>query len=209
MILLVSKGSQEQNRTYCLKDGGDHFESGTPISQGKRSDLDSVRQMILNGDSERIIADNYFGSWCRYEKSFKKYRHMITEVKRDWFPEIHIFWGGTGLGKTKKVHDDNDNENIWIWNGNHQFYQGYDLQSVCLFDDFYGEINLAYMLKLCDRYPMIVNIKQGQSNWQPRKIYFTSNVDPRLWWEEEPEEKKAAFFRRVQEKGSILHFDKL
>ena len=165
--------------------------------------------MIKDGVDDLEIANQYFGSWCRYEKSFKKYRHMLVEVKRNWFPEIHIFWGGTGLGKTKKVHDDNKEDPIWIWNGNHQFYQGYDLQSVCLFDDFYGEINLAYMLKLCDRYPMIVNIKNGQSNWQPKKIYFTSNVDPRLWWEDEPEEKRKAFFRRVKEKGSIIHFDSL
>ncbi len=124
-------------------------------------------------------------------------------------PEIHVFWGGTGLGKTRKVHDDNEAAEIWTWGGNHQFYNGYDMHNVVCFDDFYGNISLEYMLKLCDRYPMNVNIKNGYCNWQPKKIYFTSNVDPRSWWPDDCEAKREAFFRRVREKGGIVHFDSL
>lgn len=179
------------------------------MKQGERKDLDQIKDMIDNGAGNQEIAEANFGSWLRYNQGFKRYRHMINQEKRDWFPEIYIHWGTTGLGKTKKVFDANARDDIWTWNGNHQFYQGYDLHPVALFDDFYGEINLGFMLKLCDRYPMLVNIKNGECNWQPRKIYFTSNEDPRSWWPDDGQAKKDAFFRRVRENGSITHFDSL
>lgn len=207
-VLLASKGSTMQNRAYCMKDG-DWQEWGTAMQQGKRSDLEGLKLLIDGGATELELAEANFGSFIRYHKGFKHYKNLKFQIPRTWFPEIYIFWGKTGLGKSKKVYDDNDHSDIWTWNGNHQFYQGYDMHPVALFDDFYAEINLGFILKLCDRYPMIVNIKNGQCNWQPRKIYFTSNQDPREWWPDHPEEKRKAFFRRINEKGKIIHFDSL
>lgn len=207
-VLISANGSADQNISYCMKDGNT-ISFGKAMTQGKRTDLESMREMIVSGATEIDLAEANFTNWCRYNRSFERYRHMISETKRDWFPEIYVLWGGTGLGKTKKVYEDNDHNDIWTWNGNHQFYQGYNMQSVCLFDDFYGDINLGYMLKLCDRYPMIVNIKNGQCNWQPKKIYFTSNEDPRGWWPDDGPAKRAAFFRRIRENGGIIHFDEL
>lgn len=207
MSLQAAKGTAEENMTYCAKDG-EPLVLGTPMKQGARTDLEAIRISIESGVTEKDLASRNFKHWVRYHSAFTKYRQMIIEVKRDWMPEIFIYWGATGLGKTRKVYDDEKGEDIWTWNGNHTFYQGYDMHDVALFDDFYGEINLPYILKLTDRYPMIVNIKNGRCNWQPKKIYFTSNVNPRDWsgWLEYPQAVKNAFFRRVRERGKIVHF---
>lgn len=206
-VLIVAKGTAKEQLIYCSKDG-DPFVLGEPMEQGKRKDLDMIREMIVQNTPWVEIADAHFGSWLRYEHGFKRYRQMKLKVRRNWLPEIFIHWGATGLGKTRKVLDEYGYDNVWIWNGNKTFYQDYDMQDICLFDDFYGEIGLAQMLKLCDRYPMVVDIKNGQCNWQPKKIYFTCNVDPRTWkgWEEEPDPVRAGFFRRVLENGQIVHF---
>ncbi len=209
LILIKTKGDLESQKKYCSK-SGELISMGVPMQQGARTDLAAVKLMLEDGTQTQDIADAYFGTWCRYRQSFDIYRHLVLKKPRTWMPEIYIYWGRTGLGKTKKVHDDNKPEDIWSWNGNHKFYQGYDMHDVALFDDFYGGISLPYMLKLCDQYPMIVNIKNGECNWQPTKIYFTSNIDPRQWWPDEPQAKTDAFFRRVREfGGGIVHFDSL
>lgn len=208
VCLIASVGNSKTNITYCSKDGNSQAW-GDPAVQGARKDLAQMKAMIEDGASELELANANFGSWLRYSATMKRYRTIVMSEQRTWMPEIHIYWGITGAGKTRKIIDAHDLKDIWIWNGNHKFYQGYDMQPIVVFDDFYGEISLPYMLKLCDRYPMIVNIKNGEANWQPKKIYFTSNVDPRSWegWIEKPQAVKDAFFRRVREKGSITHFE--
>ncbi len=211
ITLEAAKGDITSQLAYLKKEDKTPLILGQPMQQGKRTDLEEIQKAIENGATMLEIAQTGFGKWVRYRESFKQYMRLIKEVKRNWMPEIYIYWGKTGTGKTSKVMKNEGVDNIWTWNGNHTFYQGYELHDVCLFDDFYGSINLAWMLKLCDRYPCIVNVKNGQCNWQPRKIYFTSNVDPRDWegWRDEPQAKKDAFFRRVREGGRIIHFDEL
>jgi len=56
----------------------------------------------------------------------------------------------------------------------------------------------TYLLELCDGRPLTVQIKGGTTVFFPRKIIFTSNVDPRLWYPD-----VSAFFRRVSVR---MHF---
>lgn len=208
--LICASGTWQDNLKYCSKTDGSPFVIGDPKCQGRRSDLDGIRLMIEDGADEKEIAQAGFGNWCRYNNSFERYRRLIKEERRNWMPEIWIHWGNTRLGKSKKVYDDNELKDIWPWNGNSKFYSGYDLHSVVLFDDFYGSISLEWMLKLCDRYPLIVNLKNAHCNWQPKKIYFTCNTNPKNWkgWREEDIELRDAFWARVRESGGgVLHFN--
>jgi len=47
--LLSSKGSQEENRAYCLKEATVTIEKGTPMKQGARTDLAAVSADIASG----------------------------------------------------------------------------------------------------------------------------------------------------------------
>lgn len=212
-VIIKSKGSALKNKAYCSKDGEIYAEIGIIPAQGTRTDLANLKMMIDEKNATiEDVADEYFGHFLRYKKNITDYIMMKREVKKTWFPEIWIYWGNTGLGKTRKVYDENELKDIWVWNHNHRFFQGYLHHDVAVFDDFYGDMNLAFMLKLIDRYPFTVNIKNGRCNWQPKKVYFTSNIDPRHWqgWLEEPQEKKDAFFRRIRDSGGgIIRFPNL
>lgn len=212
ICLLAAKGTAQDNIQYCSKEDSNALIVGKPMMQGARKDLEAIQLALSEGMGDKELSETFFKQWLRYNDAFRRYRHMQLATPKTWFPEIWILWGVTGSGKTRQVFEDNDPKDIWMWNGNSKFYQGYDLHSVAVFDDFYGEINLPWMLKLCDRYPTIVNIKNAECNWQPKKIYFTSNVNPRDWagWRDYPEECKRAFFRRIKDsKGGIIHFGEL
>lgn len=147
------------------------------------------------------ISDEHFGAFLKYERGIRSYIGMHSE-KRSWQPDVVVFWGATGTGKTRKVYE--ESPNVYSHAGG-MWFDGYIGQDEVLFDEFTGSsFQLPYLLKLLDRYPMQVPVKGGFVNWKPRKIYLTSNMDPRSWYANALEEHQAALRRRIT---SILHFD--
>jgi len=191
-----AKGSPEQNRTYCSKDG-DYIECGTlPARQGTRSDLLAVQSAIQAGNSRDDIRDQFFSVYAKYSRFLDAY--INEQIKpRMWQTENIIFWGKTGTGKTKQVYTFHNPQDIYKHTGE-RWFDGYDGQSVVLFDDYTGAVfPLSYLLQLMDRYPMRVPIKGGFVQWVPKIIYFTSNIDPEDWYQGAIQEHRNALKRRI------------
>jgi len=66
------KGSEQSNIDYCSKDG-DVTTFGTPSTQGKRSDLDAVKEAIDNGATLSDLNEEHFGCMMRYGKNIASY----------------------------------------------------------------------------------------------------------------------------------------
>lgn len=115
--------------------------------------------------------------------------------KREWKSLVIVYWGNTGLGKTRSVIE--NATDLWIYPGS-GWFDGYDGHAQALFDDFSGgEFKINYLLKLLDRYPMQVPIKGNFANWAPHEIYLTSNINPRHWFPNAHPEHVEALFRRL------------
>lgn len=195
--LEIARGSLQSNQTYCRKQG-DVFEGGSPQQgQGARSDLLSVKEAIDAGATESVIADNFFGQWVRYSKSFKEYRALKASIPRSWKTKVFILWGNTGTGKTRFVHDQVGTNQELYSPGDYEWFDGYRGQEIVLFDDFRGEYPVQFLLKLLDRYPMQVKIKGSFTEWCPRKVYITSNVNPLDWYTDIDSRTRAALLRRI------------
>lgn len=192
----VARGSPAQAANYCKKDGA-FSEFGTlPQGRGARSDLQQVQQAIKGGATKTEIRDNFFGTYLRYERAINNYINELQEV-RSWITEVIVYWGKTGVGKTRQVYQFHSREVVYAHPGE-QWFDGYNRHPVVLFDDFNGsEFKLAYLLKLLDRYPMQVPVKGGYVNWVPRKIFITSNKDPDLWYPNAFDEHRNALKRRL------------
>jgi len=139
------------------------------------------------------VADEHFSSFIRFQRGIQSYR-FVKDQARDFPTEVHVYWGATGTGKTKKVFD--ENSDVWV-HAEGMWFDGYEGQESVLFDDFHGGVfKLPYLLKLLDRYPMRVPIKGGFVQWKPRRIYITSNLDPKMWFMSAHTEHVAALERR-------------
>lgn len=162
-------------------------------NQGKRTDLEELKDSLDSKRSLQDIANDHFGPFLKYQRGIIAYRNAMA-TKRTWKPHVVVYWGKTGTGKTRTVHEFCDN--LYIHPGG-SWFDGYDNHSQCLFDDFGGsEFKLSYLLKLLDRYPMKVPIKGGFVEWAPKEIFITSNLDPRTWFSNAHQEHVDALFRR-------------
>lgn len=202
--LEVAKGTPKQAADYCKKDG-EFEEFGTlPKGQGSRTDLSAVVSAVKEGKSLREIADENPAAIIRYGNGIQRLR-MFFRPERTIPPQIKVFWGPTGTGKTRRVWEFADHEKLWVHPGD-KWFDGYDGHPLVLFDDFDGSwFKLSFLLRLLDRYPMMVQQKGGYCHWAPTTIYITSNIEPKKWYENSLQEHQNALLRRLNEYGHIEH----
>lgn len=175
----VARGSPSQAAAYCRKDGDSEEYGELPAGPGSRSDLVRLYGDIRSGKNEDEVEEAFPASFIRYQRSIQSLLRKYTKPRTDP-PEVFVFWGTTGTGKTRTVYESHPVEEIYSHPGG-SWFDGYHGQPVALFDDFGGsEFKLTYLLKLLDRYPMNVPIKGSFVCWKPSKIYLTSN---RPWYE--------------------------
>lgn len=98
-----ARGISQQNKTYCEKDcdaGNPLFELGQlPSGQGRRADLDEIKELLDDGASELDIAEQYFGKWCQYRRSFQAYIVFKNFLVRRLDLRVICLEGPTGVGK--------------------------------------------------------------------------------------------------------------
>lgn len=190
----VCRGTPAQSAEYCKKDGAYEEFGSCPRGSGKRSDLDAVVACIKAGISKSDLIEEHASTYAR---SFKFVNECFLRYSRsrDWMPETVVYFGETGLGKTRKAFE--EAEAVPYMHSGGMWFDGYDGEAEVIFDDFGGsEFKLTYLLKLLDRYPMRVPVKGGFVNWVPRKIWITSNYDPKEWFPNAKDEHVKALFRR-------------
>ncbi len=69
-------------------------------------------------------------------------------------------------------------------------------------EDFYGTISLDLLLRLLDKYPLKIDRKGGFIDWNPRRIYITSEVHPQFWYAPDHMWHGGSLARRLSKRGS-------
>lgn len=203
--LEVARGSPKQAADYCKKDGA-FKEIGTcPKGKGARNDLVEIVKNLKEGKRLSDIAEQFPAAAIRYHNGIRKVQALYPP-KREGAPQIWVFWGRTGTGKTRRVWEFVDRSKLWVHPGG-QWFDGYDGHPAVLFDDFDGSwFKIAFLLRLLDRYEMQVQVKGAHVWWVPKTIYITSNIEPKDWYPNATQAHQAALRRRLQEFGNIQHF---
>lgn len=198
------RGTPSEARNYCIKDG-DYWEKGdiSTVSQGTRTDLQGAADAVLSGKRTREVAKEFPTTFIKYSRGLLALRRQCQE-SRTWKPDVRVYWGAPGTGKTRQVHD---NEPEVYSHPGGPWFDGYDGQEAVLFDDFTGScFKIQYLLKLIDRYPMDVPIKGGFVAWVPRRIFFTSNISIDEWYPGARPIHVEALKRRIDQ---VTHFTNL
>lgn len=187
------KGTQKQASDYCMKDG-DYIEFGEKGSQGKRSDLEDIKELAMEGADYYTLA-SAATSWQAIN-GITKLRYMLVKP-RDHHEKPHVKWfyGKSGAGKslTAKKECNFDYDDCHFENG---FLIGYNGNKNVIFDDFRGSIPLNILLKMIDYGKCTVNTKGGSTYFGAVNIYFTSSKHPQDVYHV-PDENIRQLLRRI------------
>lgn len=198
-----AKGTPEQNRVYCSKDG-DYEEHGDIPEQGKRTDVIQITTRLGEGKSDKDLYEEFGDRALRINGCIARARIALASVPRTWEMNVRIYWGASGTGKSRSVWDEFGYDKVYPKPAS-KWWDGYTGQECVLIDDFDPgtcfETAFDMFLRLLDRYPLIVEFKGGSTQFCSKVIVITSNFDPESWFI--GRKNRDAFFRRVNE---IRHF---
>ncbi|ALE29638.1 replication associated protein [Lake Sarah-associated circular virus-17] len=176
-----------QAREYCMKEDTqvtppEEFGTWEPtFAQGYRSDLTVAKlQIRQHGNYRRCLDDDALDTvTARYPKWVADQLTMVPRPLRP-IPIVTVYYGPTNTGKTARCHINNPGiHEIRLDNG----FINYTGQSCVLFDEFDKDPwPFGTMLKLLDRYPFQINVKNGYSWWEATHIFITATEAPCDWY---------------------------
>ncbi len=197
------RGSAQEAIAYCQKDDTrvahtQPYEYGTSKAQGKRIDLEAFKNEVMAGKRKRDLIDDHVGIIARYPKFYDQLT-MMNRPQRSQELVVTLLIGDTGLGKTRSVmqkYGEDLDFYVAPLNNGTMWYDTFDGHTKVLLDDFAGaasHISLCSLLRLLDRYPVLVPTKGSHTWWLPNEVFVTTNILPRLWykWENRGEQYKA------------------
>lgn len=216
----IVKGTVTDNVNYIKKSGkwendekhgtqieGTFEEWGTrpPDSAGKNSDMTDLYQLVKEGLSNAdIIALNQ--DYILHIDKLDKLRTtlLIDENKRNRRLDLRVtyIYGKTGTGKTRGVLDEFGDENVYrVTDYDHPF-DGYECQSVILFDEFRSSLPIKDMLNYLDIYPIQLPARYANKFACYQKVFIISNwklEDQYSELQKHDKESWQAFLRRIHQ----------
>jgi len=110
----LRRGTQEQAVKYCLKEDPEPYEIGIKATQGRRNDIHEVAEMIKEGVSLKRVAQDHPGMWVKYYRGFTNLKMILIEPRNE-VPEVVVYHGKTGCGKTRQAIEAFEGEDYWMW----------------------------------------------------------------------------------------------
>lgn len=203
--LEAALGNPQQNRDYCSKSGGTELrEWGTMPTKGSRSDLKKIAISIIDKSKtiDNIVTENpdYF---VKYHKGLTALQSAIMPARSvDVQPQVHWWFGPTGTGKSRKAWEEFPGA-YWKMSDN-KWWDGYRGETAIVIDDYRIQMcPFDYLLRLLDRYPMIVEIKGGTVPLAGTTWVITAPARPEVLWRYRTEEAINQLLRRIT---SILQY---
>lgn len=162
---------------------GDSKDWATIVDDAKCGRLDNIPPDIL----------------VRYYSSLRRLGADYAEpiaIER----EITVFWGPTGVGKSRRAWE-LAGPSAYPKDPNTKFWDGYRGHETVVMDEYRGLISISNLLRWFDRYPVLVEIKGSATVLSAKRIYLTSNLNPREWYPGLDELTLNALLRRL----TIVH----
>ena len=195
-------GIASQDFNYCKKRGSEVIRDENNKVQGKRNDIQEIREGLEAGDDIKQVLKK-----ARSMASVNFAKTWLTEMAEHLPPDtkiqIHWYYGASGTGKTRKVLQDcQPRPYIPI---NHKWWDGYQGQDAVLLDDLRPDwCKPAELLRLLDpyRHEYRGEIKGGSRPLVATKIYITAPYHPEDFWKDINEDPKQ-LLRRID---LLIHF---
>lgn len=172
----------KQASDYCKKEG-DFLEWGEMKEQGKRTDLQHVADLLIEGKTtvDDLTIENPM-VYHQYGRTLQKIEEIQNRKKfRKWMTKGLWLYGPSGVGKTRYWQENFNPETDYKLNiYDNGFWDGYTGQERVIIDEFRGQIMYSELLNLMDRCPHTVKRKGlPPVPLLAKEIIITSCLHPR------------------------------
>lgn len=177
------KGSHSKAKIYCTKEftktgfktriEGPWEHGSEPPGSGKRTDLVTIKTAIDDGASSADIANDYFGTWVRYNKSFEKYIEIRRPARVEMTKGI-FYHGSAGIGKSYLVKEKFPDAEYIMYDG--KYFSDYSGGETVVFDDC--SLNLFKrhtLLQLVNHTPYKLRCMGKYVQFNAKSVIFISN----------------------------------
>ncbi len=204
------RGSQGQAIAYCKKAetrvlNGCSGEGGDAKKRGKDK-LSVVAPLLRDGATLTEISTDYPATYIKFGPKLRSY-YLHLQGSRNWAPEVIIYCGKTGTGKSANAKSKFPNA-FWVpWpRSGGWWWPQYEGQETIILDEFRHQIKYDSMLNLLDRYPFDIQEKGNNMNMIAKRIVITTNIDPARWYPNLADDVKAPLLRRFKDFAKIYDF---
>lgn len=208
------KGSHEQMVKYCTKGdtrikGPWEWGSDMDIKQ-KKKPTQLILERIREGTTIKALLDDDETFWVtlRNKRNLESALELYSEP-RDFKTEVYIYWGISGAGKSWKAREEAGKGAYHMSSETGGFWEGYDGERNVIWNEFDGsKLSWSSWKQLCDDQGHRVNVKGSSVNFRAKKIFFTSNDDPELWWANVWARDPDCYEQFKKRVTKVVHFDK-
>jgi len=166
------RGSSTQAADYCRKEDPTPYEYGEISAPGKRSDIETIREMVKSGATLEAIAES-----CTSCQSFVVAEKLLSRFEPPRVEPPRIIWhyGISGAGKTHTAYIGHPDLRVYMHTPADKWFFTYDRHDVIIFDDFRkDDIGFARFLRVLDNKPLQVETKGGSRQFVSKYIYITT-----------------------------------
>lgn len=196
------RGTPTEARTYALKEDFLVHEDGVfrADAQGHRSDLEDAAALVKDKGLS-AVAEEMPAVFIRNYKGLA----MLENITRrpGFLPRKRVQWffGPTGCGKTRLALEEGADSVYVVTIPSERtsklWFDGYCGQTTVVLDDFCGQVDFRYMLRLLDKYSMLVEIKGSMVFFAPNVVTLTSDRPPEQAYPGLNTEERAQWMRRI------------
>ena len=174
--------SNEQASQYCKKEGNFIEFGALPCNQGKRTDLNDIRDEILTG----LPVDSIIVERPMLYHQYGRTLHAIEDIRmrqlyRNFKTEGIWICGLSGTGKSTLAFKNFTPQTHYVWKYEASNWQdGYTQQETIILDEFRGQIKFSDLLMMIDEHPNFYVSRRGRPPlpFLSKKVIITSVLRP-------------------------------
>lgn len=180
---------------------GSQFSFGQlPLRRNNKRDWDKIKQDAIDGNFDNIPPQVLISHFSSIQRIHVAYMRPVPRPN----VECYVYWGLTGLGKTRRAHEEANDP--FLKNPNTKWWDGYQGQTDVIIDEFIGQIGYNYLLLWLDKYPCSAEIKGGNVALKATRFFITSNKPPTEWFPTLDTVSMSALRRRFTQ---VIHFTEM
>jgi len=202
------KGEEKKNKSWAEffnepSPGWRGFQTGKISCQGERVDLrDLINDVLQERTTPEMVCVERPMMYHQYGRTLNKASDIMLRKKwRTWKTECIWYHGGTGTGKSERIFEGYAPDTHYLWNNMETFQCNYRGQGIIVIDELRNEIPYQLMLKLTDKYPLVLPAKgKDPFPFLGKKILISSCKAPEEIYKANDENKDSIgqLLRRIE-----------